>query len=242
MVRISPWLCLALLGGCAAHKVQMEVAASPAVALETRTVAVIAQERECKPVADELVAVLRASDLFVVDPHANVQLKVFSCGVDIGWTLYQEVDESGGDRQRADLDGRGHAVVAVTQDGQTRAHLVGNGRDGHIGAWRAQGIRDMFRTRHAMQSRLTQAVAQDVVTQLDPMPQQYTRKLYANAGKGTAKDLHNLAVLAEQGGDLREAIRLASAALAERPNARIASYLDSLERRSVTTPARPPIH
>ena len=74
------------------------------------------------------------------------------------------------------------------------------------------------------------------------MPQQYTRKLYANAGKGTAKDLHNLAVLAEQGGDLREAIRLASAALAERPNARIASYLDSLERRSVTTPARPPIH
>ena len=77
----------------------------------------------------------------------------------------------------------------------------------------------------------------DVWQQLNPMPQQTTRNLYANAGEGTAKDLHNLAVLAEQAGDLPEALRLATAALSERPNARIARYLDALERRAMTTPA-----
>ncbi len=240
MVRFTPLLFAALLGGCASHKIQMEVAPTPAVALQTRTVAVVAQKRECKPVADQLVAELRANDLFVVDPRADVQLTVLTCGVDIGWTLYQESDDDGKERQRADLNGRGHVVVAVGQGGKARAHLVGNGRDGHIGAWRGQGIRDMFRTRKAMQARLTQAVAADVVGQLNPLPQQYTRKLYANAGEGTAKDLHNLAVLAEQSGDLPKAIRLATAALSERPNARIASYVDALERRALTTPDASP--
>ncbi len=232
MIRSLPLL-LAWFGtvGCAHRTVSVEVAPAPAVALDTRTVAVVAQDRECRATADALIQSLDQMASIQVDPRAEVRLLVFGCGLDIGWTLRQEVDATG-DRtqsiQKADLTGRGHAVVAVTTPAGTQAHLVGSSRDGHLGSW---GVREMFRTQRAIRQSLTRNLADDLASQLNPLPQQLARRVYPNASEGSARDFHNLAVQAEQRGDLDEALRLARAALEERPTERTATYLHALERR-----------
>jgi hypothetical protein len=219
-----------LLVGCAARTIALEVPAAPAVALNTQTVAVVAQDRACRPVADALIDEITHHSDFTVNPHSDVRLVVFGCGVDVGWTLHQEVDastENTQTNQSADLVGRGHAAIAVSAAGQPLAHLVGSARDRHLGT----GVTEMFRTRRAMQQRLTLSLADDLVVQLNPLPIQLERRVYPNAGDGSARQLHSLAVLAEQRGHLDEAHRLASDAMDERPSNRAASYLVSLERR-----------
>lgn len=224
---------LALVGasGCAKRTVRLEVAPAPAVSLAASTVAVVAQDRECRPIADAIIDELGSKASIEVDPRAETRLLVFGCGLDIGWTLRQEVDATG-DRtrsiQKSDLTGRGHAVVAITTAEGTLAHLIGSSRDGVVGSW---GVSDMFRSRRAMRQSLTDGLADDLVDQLNPLPQQLARRVYPNAGEGSARALHNLAVLAEQRGDLTEAVRMARAALEERPTQRSAKYLRELERR-----------
>ena len=230
---------LFLLAACASRTVQFEVPAAPAVTIETASVAVIAQDRTCREVAKALIDELGRHTEFRVDPRSDVRILVFGCGVDIGWTLHHEVDYTGTDVQQveqADLIGRGHAAISVTQDHAGLAHLVGNARDGHLGA----GMRDMFRSRKAMQGRLTQSVAADLVAQLNPLPVQQDRRIYPRAPQGTARELHTLAVRAEQSGDIALAHQLATAAHAERPTARTADYLAALERRLST--AAPHLH
>ena len=231
MVRFLPALLALCVAGCAPRTVKLEVAPSPAVALEVRTVAVVAQDRECKPIADAIIAQLDRRASITVDPRSDVRLQVFGCGLDIGWTLREEVDATGARTQtirRADLTGRGHAVLAVRTPEGTLAHLVGGSRDGKVGAW---GVDDMFRTRRAMRQSLTVGVAGDLVDQLSPIPQQLARRIYPRANHGSARDLHTQAVLAEQRGDLESAMRLARAALEQRPTERTAAYVRALERR-----------
>ena len=239
--RLRALVVLALTGtlsGCAHRTVRLEVAPAPAVSLAASTVAVVAQDRECRPIADAIIDQLGRKASIAVDPRVQTRLLVFGCGLDIGWTLRQEVDATG-DRtesiQKSDLTGRGHAVLAVTTEHGTLAHLVGSSRDGQVGSW---GVSDMFRSRRAMYGELTEGVARDLVDQLNPLPQQLARRVYPNAGEGTARELHNMAVRAEQRGDLPEAVRLARAAMAERPTERGAHYLRELERR-VSPPPSP---
>lgn len=230
------------LGGCAHRTVRLEVAPAPAVSLPSSTVAVVAQDRECRPIADAIIDELGSKASIAVDPRAQTRLLVFGCGLDIGWTLRQEVDATG-DRtrsiDRSDLTGRGHAVVAITTPEGTLAHLVGSSRDGVFGAW---GVSDMFRSQRTMRRSLVDGLALDLVDQLNPLPQQLARRVYPNAVEGSPRELHNLAVLAEQRGDLPEAVRLARAALDERPTERSARYLRELERRAGPLRPAPPSH
>lgn len=226
------------LGGCASRTVRVEVAPAPAVSLPSSTVAVVAADRECRPMADALIRSLGQRASIAVDPRADTRLLVFGCGLDIGWTLTEEIDATGDrpqSRQRADLSGRGHAVVAITDAHGTQAHILGSSRDGAVGAW---GLQDMFRNRRALRNRLTESVAEDLVGQLNPTTRQIARRVYPNATEGSARELHTRAVVAEQRGDLDEALRLARASLTERPTERAAAYLRALERRVVAPQAR----
>ncbi len=213
-----------------APRVRVEVAAAPAVAIGVTSVAVVARDRECRPIADAMIADLKAEALIQVDPRSPVKLMVFDCAVDLGWTVYQEVDGAD-ERRRADVEGRGHAVMAVETPYGTVAHVIGNAREGHLGSWKNRPIRDMLQTRSTIQRRLTSSVASDLVQQLNHQPQQVVRRLYPNADDGSAKQLTHLAVLAEQRGDLAEAIELASEAHLTDPSDRTAEYLASLQRR-----------
>jgi len=230
MSRLAPLL---LLSWACAHRVPMQVPAAPAVDLSTTTVAVVAQDRECRPVALSLIEQLKESADFQVDYRSEVRLLVFQCNVDIGWSLFHEVDGTSNApvKQRADVVGRGHAMIAVMTEDGTVAHLVGGARDGHVGLWQRAGLTNMLQTRRAMQRRLTDSVAVDLVSQLNPLPQTLDRWVYPNPEDGSARQLHNLAVLAEQSGDLVEARRLAQAAVDQKPTSRSEVYLESLERR-----------
>lgn len=233
MVRWFPVL-LALVSGCAHRTVRVDVAPTPAVSLPASRVAVVAQDRACRPVADALIAALRERAAFEVDPRADLRLLVFGCGLDVGYVLREEVDATGPRSEsirKLDLTGRGRAVLAVTEGQETLAHLVGSGRDGHQGGW---GAVAPFQTRNALLRSLTEAVAADLATQLSPLPQQLARRVYPNATPGSARGLHTLAVRAELRGDLDAATRFAREAAARRPSDRARAYLASLEQQPAT--------
>jgi len=225
-------------------KVRVEVPAAPAVAIGVSTAAVVARDRECRPIADAMIADLKAEALIEVDPRAAVKLMVFDCSVDIAWAVHQDVDsESSEELQRADIEGRGHAVMAVETPYGTVAHVIGSAREGHLGSWKKRGLRDMLRTRSTVQRRLTASVAGDLVQQLNHQPQQVVRRIYPNADDGTAKHLTSLAVDAELRGELAEAIALAQKAHLADPTDRTADYVASLQRRLYMSPVpttRPP--
>jgi len=231
MRAVSFSLLLSLLPACA-PKVHVQVPATPAVALGLSSAAVVARDRECRPIADAMIAGLKTDARIEVDPRAQIKLMVSDCAVDIGWTVHQEVDGSAAsERQRADIQGRGHAVLAVETPYGTVAQVIGSAREGHLGSWRNRGLHDMLRTRSTVQRRLTHSVANDLVQQLSTQPHQITRRVYPHADTGTAKQLTNLAVLAEQRGDISEAISLAEKAHQASPSDRTADYLASLQRR-----------
>jgi len=228
---VSTLLLFFLLPACG-PKVQVQVPATPAVALDVSSAAVVARDRECRPIADAMIAGLKNSAHIAVDPRAQIKLMVSDCAVDIGWTVHQEVDGSASsERQRADIQGRGHALLSVETPYGTVAQVIGSAREGHLGSWRSRGLHDMLRTRSTVQRRLTHSVASDLVQQLNNQPHQISRRVYPNADDGTAKQLTSLAVLAEQRGDLSEAIALAEQAHDAEPTERTASYLASLQRR-----------
>lgn len=235
MVRWFPVL-LALTTGCAHRTVRVDVPPAPAVSLATSRVAVVAQDRECRPVADALIDALHERASFEVDPRSDVRLLVFGCGLDVGYVLREEVDATGERAEsirKVDLTGRGRAVLAVTAAGDTMAHLVGSSRDGQLGGW---GKRHVFRTRRTLERSLSDAVAADLASQLNPLPQQLARRIYPHAAPGSARELHTRAVQAEQRGDLDAATRLARAAAALRPTDRAEAYVASLERRPPPPP------
>jgi hypothetical protein len=226
-------LFLATLTACG-PKVHVKVPATPAVALGVSAVAVVARDRECRPVADAMLADLRSDARIDIDPRAQIKLMVSDCAIDIGWTVHQEVDGNGSaaiERERADIQGRGHALLSVDTPYGTVAQVIGSAREGHLGSWKSRGLNDMLRTRSTVQRRLTHSVATDLVQQLNAQPQEIARRIYPHANQGTAKQLTHLAVLAEQRGDLSEAISWAKQAHVTHPNERTAEYLAALQQR-----------
>jgi hypothetical protein len=229
---------LASLAACG-PKVHVEVPATPAVTLGVSSVAVVARDRECRPVADAMLADLKSDARIDVDPRAQIKLMVSDCAIDIGWTVHQEVDGSASsERERADIQGRGHALLSVDTPYGTVAQVIGSAREGHLGSWRNRGLNDMLRTRSTVQRRLTHSVARDLVQQLNHQPQEIARRIYPNAHHGTSKQLTHLAVLAEQRGDLSEAISWAEQAHNTNPNERTAEYLAALQQRLYGQSAR----
>lgn len=228
-VGVAPSACV--------HTVRIELPASPAVTLDADTsrIAVVTEDRECRDVADALVAELNTVDGIEVDPSADTRIDVLRCGR----TLEANVDvriEDSVDRRRVWVDGRAHVLVAVSGDGEVLAHLVASARHFDSSAW---GDIDLLGRRRTMDKVLTGLLAEDLVRQVSPIPRVAERRIYPNAAEGSPRSLTSRAVMAELSGDLLRAHRLAVQAHAERPSTRTAAYVAELEQRIHTSYSGP---
>lgn len=220
MVR---FLLLLAVAACA-PRVAVRVEGHHAVDLEQPTVAVATHDRACQPSADALVDSLWSHGL-EVDPHADLRLHVLTCGDDLQLGIEEVSGLSDTDRRTRAL-ARAHTVVVVTDRHGVRAHLLGSGRheahrDGQsMLGWQKQSVNEA--RRHA---------ANDLVEQLAPGDLTVDRKVWPRAPEGSARELTTQAVLAEQRGDLQEALLWALAAHDQRPTWRTARYLTDLRRR-----------
>lgn len=225
MKRILAMAVLLALSGCA-RRVQVALPAAPAVALESQTVAVVAGGRACRDVADALVQRINTLEGMRVDPSSPVRLTVQGCSN----TFDPQVDITVSDNSdwlgRITVVGRGHAVVQVQTQGETRATLIATGER------YAQGELEgsMVALRKRVSRNLTEAVADDLTEQLRPIPRVVQRRVYPNAESGTARAHINLAVTAELEGDLLTARDHALRALEISPSAEFAAYARELDQ------------
>lgn len=230
------WWLGAIGAGAAAcvPTVALEVPPSPAVALRSDALSVVARERECQPHADALATELARSGWVTVDPTAPLRLQVFGCGQDERWTV-EATDGPDGARRRASVEARAHAVVLVQDQGRVVAHLIGAGR--------GDGAQDRDAGRpprlgRTSRQRAIEDLARDLSRQISPLPSLVSRRVWPNAPDDTSRGLTTRAVAAEREGDLLTALRLAEAAFAEDPNPRTSGYLASLRRRATEPSAR----
>jgi hypothetical protein len=223
------WVIAALCLACT-PKVAVPVAANPSVHLPMGSVAVIAADRACQPVADALVARLWASGA-VVDPRADLRLDVELCGEDMQVGVEQQVavDDPTKVERRTRLLARAHALLVIRQQNTVQAHVIGTGRFSSEAAWDGGGALPA-RSRHA-RSEAAADVALDLSQQLLPMPMAVERRVWPKAPEASPRGLTTRAVLAEQRGDLPSAITWAERAHLERPSPRAAAYLVDLQRR-----------
>lgn len=229
-MRILPVL-LTLLVGCAA-KVQVQVQPTPAVRIEDDTIAVVAGDRRCRPFADALLEEFARLDGLRVHPRSDLRVVVFSCG------SYQQVvvdERVEGLEQHglAGIDGRAHAVVAVSDGGRVVAHLLGTSRAGLASDIDRSGP-DLPAMGRTVRQKLVDAVATDLALQLNPDSHRVTRRVYPKAPEGSARNLYTRAVAAEAEGDLERAYALAVTAARERPTQRTSRYVLALERQLST--------
>ena len=225
--------CLLALTGCASRTVHVEIPALPAVELAADTVSIVSTDKGCKPTADALAARLALAPGIQVDPRSGVRLRLDECG-----TSYESVvfvndlpDNEMGETRRLTLEGRAFAMVEVEVEGQHQATLVGSSRQGSFQHQERVGLWDLLALRRNVDRRLSQALVEDLVRQISPFPTLAQRRVYSNPSPGTARELHNRAVMAEQHGDLDEAWRLAQLAYDAHPRGRIAAYRAALEFR-----------
>lgn len=218
---------LALLCGCS-PSVRLELPPRPAVALHADMVAVVARDRACQPVADAVALELTKSSYLAVDPRSPLRIELFGCGDEQALTMEHEQTEEGESKSRVRIEARAHAAVSVSEHGRVFAHLIAAGHENGSSFASAMPI---VRIRHQARRRVQEDLARDVVQQLNPLPTLVSRRVYPNAPAGTSRELTTLAVMAEQGGDLDQALQLAEQAWARDPNPRTASYLEELKRR-----------
>ncbi|MBT3220118.1 MAG: hypothetical protein HN348_13595 [Proteobacteria bacterium] len=209
--------------------------ALPAVQLDTTTVAVVAADRSCRPIADRLVQRLNEVEGLRVDPQSEVRLNVNSCGESYETSVFvnQEVSSGGtisSDRRRAVIEGRGHAVVTVQIGDDVQAHIIGSGNRVSFGTWHDRELHNTLEMRQVVQRRIGESVADDLAEQLSPVATIAARRVFPNAPLGSARQLHTLAVQAEQSGDIQRAREFAQAALAAKPTTRERVYIEQLDR------------
>jgi hypothetical protein len=216
-------LALSALAACG-PRLAVPVEGHGAVSLQSAAVAVVSRSVPCQRTASDLVDALWEAGL-EVDPHAPVRLEVVVCGAD----LEVGVEEVAGAEQidrRTVARARAHALVAVGTPNGVQAHLLGTGRHQAHRDGRGLAVWQRDATRHARRDAAT-----DLVQQLSPTPLSVDRRVYPNAPHGSARELTTLAVLAEQRGDLDEALVWATAAHDQRPTPRTARYQVDLRRR-----------
>lgn len=224
------------LSGCA-HHVRWEVQPAPAVALPAaQLLAVVADSRECKPVADALARALGARPGLRVSADAPIRLTVSDCAGGQDTTLEIVVGDAApsvGDRRRYTVHGWSAANLTVTSPSGNAVVLSGTADRTARGSWQAPSDADVPRAA-TLAAELATDVAAHLADQLAPLPVSLRRTLYADAAPGSARDLHNHAVAAEQAGDLVRAVQLAEAAAALEPGRATSQYLAALKDHAQT--------
>ena len=233
--------------GCA-HRVSWEVQPVPTYTLPaapTTMLAVVADGRQCKAVADAVAASLNTRPGVKVSSEAAIRLIVQNCDQGQETTLEVEMGGQsasgfngtgavvGGDRRRYTLHGWSAAEMTVISPSGNEVILSGTADQTVRSSWVGDADMDVPRA-ITLADALAKEVAANLANQLAPLPVSLHRRLYADAAPGSAKDLHNRAVSAEQAGDLVGALDLARQAQAVDPSRAAADYLDELRAHAVT--------
>ncbi len=236
------WLLLPLIlaAGCG-HRVSWQVHPQPSYTLPASAasvrLAVVAQGRECKAVADALVKALARRPGFQVHADAPIRLEVRGCERGHASTLEVAIDTSApgwpGGRQRYTLRGWSAAYMRVVSPMGSTVVLSGSAERTVRSAWVAADDLDVPRA-ISLAGPLAEDLALDLANQLAPLPVSMHRTLYPEAAPGSARDLHNRAVLAEQSGDLVGALQLARQAEALEPSRAASAYLEELQAHALT--------
>jgi hypothetical protein len=225
------WLITAL--GCGATRVAWEVRPAPSVEIDTTTVAVAAEDRGCKEVADSLLKQLDARPGVDVDPQAETRLVVESCDDFISTLVEVDGETLAQDRRRVTVTGTGELVVGVYAGDSRVGEIRAEALEEVTSAWATDKPTPRIRA-SSVQRDLEQAMAREVADQVAPLPEELERRVYKDAEPGTARELHNLAVDAERDGDLDQALELAKQAYVANPTARNMRYIEELESHAQT--------
>lgn len=227
---------LLILPGCL-QRVSWEIQPAPVVPLPSLTLAVIAEERGCKDMADAMVEALSARPGVSVSPSGAVELRVSDCTAGVQQrreSTYRGVDSASGGlptappQETVRLFGVASARVQVRSP-QAEPLLLTPEVSREVEVVTVSEAPLPMGVQGRLEDGLTREVGLYVADALAPLPETLRRTLYPDPEPGTARQLHNLAVEAEQGGDLEEALRLARAAYAADPSRQSLQYLGELE-------------
>lgn len=206
---------LLLFATACAKTVTVAVPVHPAVEVGAPSVAIIAADTACRPVADDLTHALARS--VRIDPTASTRIAVAGCSESLVPTISIQSD---GARSRG-WEGRAQALIIVEQDGAPLGRLIGTGGD---------GTQIMPTRRARLRSALREDLVADITDQIAPSGQA-VRRIYPGASPDSPKGLETQAIAAEALGDLDRALDLAAAAHDLAPTPRLAAYVGELERR-----------
>lgn len=223
-------LALFLLG--CAHRVEWQVQPRPSYTLPSLEVAVVSADKSCKRVADELVETLSARPGVLVRPDAPQRLVVLGCDERLDTTVEMEQNYLGlqyptevvQEQRRYNMRGYAQAELQVGES----VRLLGTAERNLRGPWVTDGDLDIPRAL-ALREGLRRDLAMDLADQLAPLPETIRRTIYRDPEPGTARELHNEAVEAEQKGELDAALVLARRAYAAQPSQARMRYIEALE-------------
>lgn len=181
----------------------------------------VAGDRSCKRVADQLVDTLSSRPGVVVRPDAPQRLEVRACEERLDTTIELESNHPGikyddrmfTEQRRYSMRGVAQAELRIGAS----VSLVGSAERKLRGPWVTDGDLDVPRAL-ALREGLRRDLALDLADQVAPLPATIRRTLYRDPEPGTARQLHNQAVDAERAGDLDKALELAKAAYAAEPS------------------------
>ena len=230
-------LVLQLLG-CAPH-VSWEVQPLPSYTLPSLEVAVVAGDRGCKRVADELASTLSARPGVRVHPDAPVRLVVLACDGEIDTTVELESTFPGivydtrvyQEQRRYSMRGWASATLEVQSSAVLSARLPGAAERFVQGPWVANGQLEIPGAL-SLDASVRRDLAANLADQVVPLPATIRRTVYRDPEPGTARQLHNEAVRAEREGNLNDALRLARAAWAAHPTADAMRFIEALQEHA----------
>jgi hypothetical protein len=209
----------------------------PAVALpDGKSVAIVAETRSCKAIADTMVRLFAEREDVRVEPDATPALRVRDCSHRVDVDI--DIDFSFGsldygidgqvERRRVTLVGTGRAEVIVDQGNHTGTVLVATARERSGTTW-YEGDDSTLHMRLKMQQNLTDDVAFQLTQKIAPIPEVVRRRVYRDPADGSAEDLVNQAVEAERAGDLERALELAKQASLIAGGQSARGYVQTLE-------------
>lgn len=228
-----------LMLGCA-KQVSWQVQPRPSYELPSLEVSVVAGDRHCKRVADDLAETLSARPGVRVRPDAPVRLELRECVEEVDTLVEVETNTLGlqyggnvvSERRRYEMRGWGNALLVV-YGGGPKVQLSGGAERRVRGPWVSYQDLEIPRALTLRES-VRRDLATELADQVAPLPATIRRTLYRDPEPGTARELHNEAVDAERRGDLDTALRLAREAYAANPTASSMRYLEDLQEHART--------
>jgi hypothetical protein len=223
-----------LLSACAHMNATWEITPATRVGVSEASMAIVADNEQCRHIADALAQEIDRREGVQVSPNASVRLALSHCQVrmrsEVDITqLYPGLDGglTGGSEQRDEvIRAIGSVALTVEVDGRPQATL---GAKSHRVS-RVQG-KNGAKSRLGLLSGVARDLAVELAQQIAPEPEQVRRRLYRNPEPGSAEALHNQAVEAERNGDLSRALELAKRAAGAAPGRAHHAYVQTLEAR-----------